>query len=166
MEIQVQEVRLPGIGMRYDVELGDGRRVFVVAARDGRREIGLRGADDEPGLAMELDRDAAVVLGSLLLGARFVFDTSADERRDADEVVVDSVELTAASPILGRTQSEIWQSDPDALVLAIISEDTPQLVEDRMSHRCRPGDRVVVAARSALIGEVLSRLGGAVRAES
>jgi hypothetical protein len=37
--VEVEEVRLPGIGTRYDFATGEGRRVGVVSHRTGRLEF-------------------------------------------------------------------------------------------------------------------------------
>lgn len=171
MEIRVSEHPLPGIGVRYEIEGAGRQRLYVVAHRDGRREVGLLSDDGSADLHVSLDQPAAVTIAALLLGARFSFDTG-DARRDtsdtsdtsdgawsnAGEVVVDVVELADGSPAIGRTRMELDLDDPDAVVLAVVSDSTPELVESETEHRCQVGDRVVVAARVARIGAVAAAL--------
>lgn len=160
MEMRVREERLPGIGMRYDLDLPDHRRLFVIAEPGGRRHLGLSRGGDEPEWQVTLDQDRAVMVAALLLGARFTLDTSHDDSVASDEVVVDTVELGPASPAIGKVLPEIALPDADAVVLAIVSDSTPELVEDDAAHRCLPGDRVVVAARGARIDELSRHLRG------
>lgn len=157
MEIRVREERLPGVGVRYELDLDDGSTLFVLAEAGGRRHIGRLHGDDEPAWQVVLDQERAVTLAAaLLLGARFAVDstettgtTPTTGSGTPDDVVVDTVELTAASPAIGLTASEIHLPDDDAVVLAVFSDSTPELVEDERTHRCRPGDHAVFASRSA-----------------
>lgn len=162
MEVRVREQRLPGVGNRYELDLPDGRRLFVVVMRDGRRTIGLHVASaDEPDLVATLGPEHAMTLAALLMGARFSVDTAEPERLPADQVVVETVTLGPDSPAVGRPMAEIpLPADAEAAVLAVISDDTPELVEDPVTRPCRPGDRVVVAARRALLASVARELAG------
>lgn len=158
MEIRVREERLPGIGMRYDIDLGAQRGLFVIAESRGPRHLGLMGRDGTPDWQITISQEQAVMLSALLLGARFTLDTRDDDRVAGDEVVVDTVELSEASPLIGKTRAEIMLPAADAAVLAVISDATPELVEDDATYRCRPLDRVVVAARAAEIDEVAAHV--------
>ena len=51
-------------------------------------------------------------------------------------------------------------ADCDAAVLAVISDATPDLIEDHTTRPCQPGDRIVIAARHRYIADVAGRLGG------
>jgi K+/H+ antiporter YhaU regulatory subunit KhtT len=158
MEMRVSEQALPGIGMRYDIDVGAGRRLYVIATRDGRREVGVMGEGDRPDLHVSLDQHASVTLAALLLGARFTVDTREEAWISSDEVVVEVVELRADSAAVGRYQEELDLGDPEAVVLAVMSDTTPELVESSTDHRCRAGDRIVVAARAARIAHVVAAL--------
>ncbi|MBK9179792.1 MAG: hypothetical protein IPM45_09525 [Acidimicrobiales bacterium] len=159
MEIQVREQHLPGIGVRYDLELADDRTMFVITDRSGTRHVGLVGQNDAPAWQITLEPDRAVMLAALLLGARFTLDTRGEDRVAADEVVVDTITLTDCSPVIGAAAADIRLPGEDASVLAVICDTTPELIEDR-AHRCRPGDRAVIAARAADIDDVTDYVRG------
>ncbi len=144
----MHEQSLPGVGVRYDLHGPDGGRLYVIVDRDGRRSIGVPGPDDEPVQQVSLDPDEAVVVASLLLGARFSLDTRHDARHEGDEAVVDIVALGPTSSAVGLTQTEIAGLHAEAVVLAVLSGSTPEIVEDETRYRAQPGDRVVVAARA------------------
>jgi K+/H+ antiporter YhaU regulatory subunit KhtT len=162
MEIHVREQRLPGIGHRYELALDLNRRLTVVVQDGGRRELGLvSGRADEPDLVVSLSQEEAVALAALLSGARFAIDSSEDDRIDSDQVVVETVTLGAGSPAVGRAMKDIRLSgDKEATVLAVIRDETPELVEDETSQACRPGDRVVIVARRHHLDEVVHALAG------
>jgi K+/H+ antiporter YhaU regulatory subunit KhtT len=158
MEMRVVEQMLPGIGMRYEIDVGDARQLYVIVYRDGRRDIGVMGSADEPEAHVALDPQAAVTIAALLLGARFTLDTSSDTWVSSDEAVVEVVELADDSPALGKYPGEIELVDPEAVVLAVMSDSTPELVESETGHRALAGDRVVVAGRAARIAHVTAAL--------
>lgn len=160
VDVRVREQALPGIGMRYEIEVGEGRQLFVIAYRDGRREIGVTGHGDTPDARAGLDQEAAVTVAALLLGARFTVDTREGAWVSSDEVVVDVVELGEVSPAVGKSQAELDLADPEAVVLAVTSDTTPELIESETDYRCQVGDRVVVAARASRIDQVAAALHG------
>lgn len=162
MEIHVREQRLPGIGHRYELALDLDRRLTVVVQDGGRRELGLvSGRADQPEVVVSFSQEQAVALAALLSGARFAIDSSDDHRIDSDEVVVETVILGTGSPAVGRSMKDIrLTGDKEATVLAVIRDETPELVEDETSQPCQPGDRVVIAARRQHLREVVQALAG------
>jgi TrkA domain protein len=158
MDLTVKEQRLAGIGMRYELQLENGRTMFVVAEGTGRRTLGLMEDPDTPGPSIVLDAQQAVMVAALLLGARFTVETGQGEMPGHD-VMVDTFVLSADSPVIGRTKAQIHLDDPDATLLAVISDATPDVVEDEVRYRCRAGDRVVVAGRGSQMSSVVAHLG-------
>ena len=106
------------------------------------------------------ESDTAVALAALL-GARFSIDTTGDDRIDAGEVAIETVTLRPSSPAVGRPMTEIsLAGDSEAAVLAVIRDDTPDLIEDDEGRCCQPGDRVVIAARRDRLSAVVDQLAG------
>ena len=69
MPVDLQETRLPGIGVKYALPLDDGGRVTVILHNDGLREIyWFRRGDDDPRAVIRLDDDEARQLGAVLGG--------------------------------------------------------------------------------------------------
>lgn len=162
MDIHIREQALPGIGHRYELSLGHRRWLAVIVKNDGRREINI-GSDhaDEPDAIATLAQAQAVAIASVLTGARFSIDTSDDPGVDSDVVNVETVTLTERSPAIGRTVGEIpLLHDSDASVLAVIRDETPDLIEDTAKQPCQAGDRVAVAARRDRLAEVVQHLAG------
>jgi K+/H+ antiporter YhaU regulatory subunit KhtT len=69
--VHVQE--LPGIGRRYDLDLGRAdERLSVVVRNDGTRDLYVfAGRRDEPSAVIELSEEQARKLGALLGGTFF-----------------------------------------------------------------------------------------------
>ena len=162
MDIHIREQRLPGIGHRYELDLDTGQRLTVVVQHGGRREVGLVSRlADEPAAVVSLSEEQAVALAALLSGARFSIDSTGDDQIHADEVVVETVTLRPGSPAIGRPLNDIrLMGDSEAAVLAVIRDETPELVEDEVTRPSQAGDRVVIAARRQHLATVVRQLAG------
>lgn len=64
----VRTQELPGIGMRYDIDLGrPDHRVSVIVHRDGARELYVfASTDEEPTAVLELSEEQARKLSAVL----------------------------------------------------------------------------------------------------
>jgi K+/H+ antiporter YhaU regulatory subunit KhtT len=160
MDLRIREQALPGIGHRYELPVDAERTLVVVVQRDGGRQVGVRhGEADEVTVLLDLDHDQAMAVAALLTGARFSIESEPGAR--AQDVAVETATLSERSPAIGRRVHEVpLVADADAAILAIIRDDTPQLVEDEATEPCRPGDRVVVAARRDRVADVVRQLTG------
>jgi TrkA domain protein len=160
-DVHIREHALPGIGRRFDLDVGDGLTLVVVTRRDGSRDIAVRERDaDEPRRSVHLRREQAVAIGSLLLGARFSMEDPGGED-DQPGVDVATVVLGDASPAVGQLPGEVdLPRGAEAAVVAVARDDTPQLLEDDRIRLLEPGDRLVVAARPEHLDEVLHHLAG------
>jgi TrkA domain protein len=163
MDIHIREQRLPGIGHRYELNVDGGRKLTVVVQHGGRREVGLVSPlVEEPDAVVSLSEEQAVALAALLSGARFSIDSTTDDHIDCDEVVVETVTLGPGSPAVGRPANDIHlMGGTDAAVLAVIRDETPELVvEDETTRPSQPGDRVVIAVRREHLATVVRQLAG------
>ena len=162
MDIHIREQRLPGVGHRYELDIDAGRKLTVVVQHGGRREVGLwSGPADEADAVVSLSQEQAVALAALLSGARFSIDSTGDNQIDADQVAVETVTLGAASPAVGRPLKDIpLMGDSEAAALAVIRDETPEMVDDETTRPCQPGDRVVIAARRQHVAAVVRALAG------
>jgi TrkA domain protein len=119
--MNVFETEIPGVGRRFELELTGDSRVVVVVHHDGRCELFRREGPDADGeKVLDLTGDQANKLGSILEGAYF-------EAVDVDELsvplggaIIEWVELTADSPLVGGTLGESdVRSETGVTVMAI-----------------------------------------------
>lgn len=100
----VNEIRLPGIGVRYDFETERGLRLAVIHHRTGEREVVLYDTPD-PDAGRELLRlgpeDARTL--AELLGVSQVAKELAELEQDVEGLATDRLPLPSASPYAGRT---------------------------------------------------------------
>jgi len=158
-DVHIREQNLPGIGRRFDLDVEGDLRLIVVARRNGSRDISVSDKDaDTPRRSVHLRREQAVAVGSLLLGARF---SDSGEDGGEGELDVGTVVIGAGSPAVGRIPTEIPLSGaPEAAVVAVARDDTPQLLEDDRHRTCEVGDRLVIAARREHLDAVMDHLAG------
>lgn len=159
MEVRIREQSLPGIGHRYELPVDAKRSLIVVVQRGGGRQIVVGRPDaDEPAAAVTLTHDQAMAVAALLTGARFAIEAEREHQAGGD-VAVETVTLSERSPAVGRLVRHVpLLAGADAAILAVIRDDTPQLVEDEDAEPCRAGDRVVVAARRDRLAAVVREL--------
>lgn len=101
--MNVEVTPLPGIGVRKDFVVQSGRRVGVIAHRDGEIELIVSRADDPDACiaSMPLTIDEAATLGSLL-GAPQLVAQLAEEHKDLPGITTKQLPITEGSPFDGR----------------------------------------------------------------
>lgn len=100
----VNEIPLPGVGVRYEFVTQKGDRVGVVHHRSGLRELVLfeREDPDTSHDLLRLEPEDSRTLAELL-GVSQVAKELAELERDVEGLAVDRLPLGAASPFDGRT---------------------------------------------------------------
>ena len=168
--------RLPGVGWRYDLDLIGGSRLVVVVEDGGRRHLMvMRSGDTDPLVSVALTGEQALAVAALVSGARFGVAEegvgvpagggapkgAGEEGGGAQgEVVVESLVVQPSSRAVGLPAEDLDRRlGPDATLLAVISDQTPEIVEEERGRPTRPGDRVVVAVRRSRLDEALALLG-------
>jgi TrkA domain protein len=119
----ITESDLPGVGKKFEIELGGGEEMIVVIHNTGKREVfRRRDPDADSEKAFAFDDDLARKIGSIIEGAYF------------QPVELDEVEVP-----LGEAIIEWHEVDPDS-ELAGVSLETA-------SVRARTGASVVAIQR-------------------
>ena len=160
-EVRVRELMLPGVGYRYELPVDRDRSLVLVVQHGGGREIGIAlPGHDGLAAAVKLSQDQAAAVAALLTGARFALEPDSGPA-PGSVVAVETATLGERSPAVGHLVGDVSRlAGGDAVILAVIRDDTPQLVEDSDVQPCRAGDRLVVAARQDRLAEVVRELTG------
>ncbi len=105
--VNVDVTALPGIGVRKDFEVKSGRRVGVVAHRDGDIDLIVSKPDDPDAIAAQvpLSTDEASVLANLLGAPQLVAKLN-DDHRDLPGITTRQLAIGDESPYAGRTLGE------------------------------------------------------------
>lgn len=101
---EIREVKLPGVGVRFEFETAEGKRIGVISHRTGSREIYVSRPDDpdEFTRVLGLLPDDARTLAELL-GATRVAQQLADLQQRIEGLVIDWLPLREDSAYAGRT---------------------------------------------------------------
>ncbi len=159
--MDVNEILLPGVGVRYELDTAAGVRVGVVSYRDGRFELVRYQADDpdsSSSLLVLTSEEADTV--AELMGAPRLTERFADLTREIPGLASATVDIPSGSEFdgspLGDTRA---RTRTGASVVAIvrgadvIASPTPQQV-------LRGGDALVVVGTDAGIHGVRTIVGG------
>ncbi|ASF06247.1 MULTISPECIES: cation:proton antiporter regulatory subunit [Nocardia] len=105
--MNVDVTALPGIGVRKDFEVRSGRRIGVVAHRDGDIDLIVSKLDDPDACAAQipLSTDEAAVLANLLGAPQLVAKLN-DEHSDLPGITTRQMAIAEESPYAGRTLGE------------------------------------------------------------
>ncbi|MEU9735924.1 cation:proton antiporter regulatory subunit [Streptomyces sp. NPDC048002] len=105
--VDINEVLLPGVGLRYEFVNRDGDRIGVVARRSGDFEVVVyEGADpDEARAVLRLTEEEADALAEIL-GAPRIAERFADLTREVPGLSAGQIEVAAGTPFAGRPLGE------------------------------------------------------------
>jgi K+:H+ antiporter subunit KhtT len=157
---EVNETRLPGVGVRYDFTTADGSRVGVLVHRTGRRELLVYGREDPDACQAVLRLDAADThtLVDLLGGSQVSEELAAMQQLEG--LTIDWLRIPATSPWVGRSlRDAAVRSITGVSVVAVVRGDTtipapePDFVLDA-------DDIAVVVGTPAGIDQLVSLLRG------
>jgi TrkA domain protein len=138
MPVDLQETRMPGVGVKYTLRLHGGGRIAVILHNDGTREVyWFRHVhDDEPRAVINLDDDEARQLGAVLGGAYERPKIVEELEMALGELSIEWVPVPDDSPAIGKTLAECaFRARTSVTVIAILREPEPV-------SGAQPGDTV------------------------
>ena len=143
--LQVEEVRLPGIGVRHDFETRGGRRVGVVSHRSGQRDLLVYDSRDPDRCSesIPLAADEADTLAELLGAPRIVERLAALHEQIAG-LASEELAIPAGSPYEDRTLGDTQARTRTGSSIVAVLREQEILPSPGPDFRFRAGDRVVV----------------------
>lgn len=161
-EVHVREVPLPGNARLFNITLADGSMVTLSTRADSSDrtlEVTPPGADESV-IGVRFSAAESTTLAALLSGIRFVISEPADAQA-VDAANLRTVTLRAGSPAVGRRLHDLEVVDSaDARVIAVIRDDTDDLLETDPERPCEVGDRLVIVGRPGSMSDIVLRLTG------
>jgi K+:H+ antiporter subunit KhtT len=154
MPIDLRETRLPGVGVKYTLRLGDGARLAVILHNDGDRELYVFGRnDDDPRAVVRLDDDEARQLGAVVGGAYERPKIVEDLEMALGELTIEWVRVPDDSPTIGKTLAECgFRARAGITVIAILRE--PEAVTG-----AQPDDVILQGDTLVTVGKAASYAG-------
>jgi TrkA domain protein len=143
--MDVNEVLLPGVGLRYEFTNQDGDRIGVIARRSGDFEV-VAYPEEDPDEGSPLFRLTAQEADTVaeILGAPRIAERFADLTREVPGLVAGQIEVPAASPHgnqpLGHTRA---RTRTGASIVAIVRREEV-LASPSPAEVILPGDVLVV----------------------
>ncbi|HZA15907.1 MAG TPA: cation:proton antiporter regulatory subunit [Pseudonocardiaceae bacterium] len=145
MEVEVEETRLPGIGLRHDFVTAQGRRIGVITQRNGVRHVALYDEEDSDACeaTVELTSEESEVLAELL-GAPRITERFARLREQVEGLVTEGLPIAAGSPFVDGTLGDTAiRTRTGASVVAVLRGDDV-FASPTPDFRFQPGDRLIV----------------------
>ena len=158
----MREHPLPGNARMFAMTLADGTIVTLsTRAESTDRTLEVTPPDsDESVVAAHFNAAESTTLAALLSGIRFVIQQP-QEHQPVDAANLRTVTLPAGSPAIGFRLHDLDVPDSiDARVIAVIRDDTEDLIESDPDRPCQPGDRLVIVGRPGSMSDMVRRLTG------
>jgi TrkA domain protein len=150
LPLDLQETRLPGVGVKYTLRLHDGGRLAVIMHNDGMRELYWfrHGHDDEPRAVISLDDDEARQLGAVIGGAYERPKIVEELEMALGELQIEWVPVPDSSPWIGRTLAEAgFRARTGVTIIAILREPEP-VSGAQPGDVVKRGDTLVTVAKA------------------
>jgi TrkA domain protein len=149
MPLDLQETRMPGIGVKYTLRLHGGGRIAVILHNDGTREVyWFRHAhDDEPRAVISLDDDEARQFGAVIGGAYERPKIVEDLEMALGELQIEWIPVPDTSPWIGKTLAEAaFRARTGVTIIAILREPEP-VTGAQPQDVVKQGDTLVTVAK-------------------
>jgi TrkA domain protein len=150
MPLDLQETRMPGVGVKYTLRLDGGGRIAVIQHNDGRRELyWFRHAhDDDPRAVIALDDDEARQLGAVIGGAYERPKIVEDLEMALGELTIEWVPVPDTSPWIGKTLAEAaFRARTGVTIIAILRDPEP-VTGAQPQDEVKRGDTLVTVAKA------------------
>jgi TrkA domain protein len=150
--IRIEKVDLPGIGVRHDLVTEGGRRLGVVAYRDGDRELAIYDRDDPDAcrFSLPISDDEAEALSDLF-GASVAISRLTKLTDETDGLYTEKIELPAGSPFVDKTLGDTKTRTRTHVSVVAIIRDRRVIPSPTPSETLREGDVIVtVGTREGL----------------
>lgn len=143
---QIEETRLPAIGIRHDFSTVGGRRIGLVTNFSGRRKLLVYDERDPDACQDTVDLDDADVRTlTEVLGAPQVVQKLSDLQQAVAGLTIDWLEIPSTSPFAGKTigESQI-RTRTGASVVALIRDGGEVVPSPTPDDTIGTGDTLVV----------------------
>jgi TrkA domain protein len=153
--MDVKEVLLPGVGLRFEFENRDGDRIGVVARRTGDFEVFVYPSDD-PDQAQQVFRltDEEADALAQILGAPRIAERFADLTREVPGLNAGQVTIRPGSPYVNRPLGDTRARTRTGASIVAIVRDEEVLASPGPAETLRANDVLVVIGTEDGIGGV------------
>jgi TrkA domain protein len=152
--VDVKEVLLPSIGVRYEFTNHDGERIGIIARRSGEFEV-VRYARDDPDQARPVfrltDEEADAV--AQILGAPRIAERFTELTREVPGIDAGQVHIRPGSPFVGRPLGDTRvRTRTGASIVAIVRNDEVLASPGPAELLCTNDVLVVIGTEKGITG--------------
>ncbi|MDQ3914725.1 MAG: cation:proton antiporter regulatory subunit [Actinomycetota bacterium] len=156
---EIREVKLPGVGVRYEFETAERNRIGVISHRTGLREIYISRRDDpdEFKRVLGLSPDDARTLAELL-GATRVAQQLAELQQSIEGLIIDWLPVREDSAYAGRTIGEAQMRSRTGVSVVAIVRGEEAVPAPGPAERLDSGDYLVVVGTARGVEQAVELL--------
>ena len=156
---EINEVDLPGVGVRYEFVTTQGQRVGVVAHRSGRREVYVADPEDPDKFkrVLELSEDDARTLAEVLGAARVARELAELQQR-VEGLAIDWLPVRDDSPYAHRSIGDARVRSRTGVSIVALIRGNDAIPAPGPAEEMNPGDYLVVVGTPRGIEEVVELL--------
>jgi TrkA domain protein len=156
---EVNEVELPGVGVRHEFITEDGNRVGVVSHRSGRREIYLADAEDPDRFrrALRLSEEDARTLAEILGASRVAAELAALQQK-IEGLAIDWLPVREDSPYAHRPIGAARVRTRTGVSVVAVLRGDQAIAAPGPEVEMEPGDYLVVVGTPRGIEQVVEVL--------
>jgi len=143
--MNIEETPLPGIGVRRELRLANGRRMGVVTHRDGQTELIISRRDDPDACAasIPLSAEESSALGALLGATQLIAQLSA-EQKDVPGVTTHQILIREGSAFAGRPLGDTHMRTQTGTSIVALLRGPEVIGSPRPDQVLEPGDLAVI----------------------
>jgi TrkA domain protein len=143
--VDVEQIALPGVGLRYEFQTEAGQRIAVVSRRTGKQELVLYAQDDpdSAGVVIPLTATEADTLAEIL-GAPHIVERLSDLHRQVVQLIVEQIAVPVGSRYDGRPLGDTQaRTRTGASIVAVVRGENV-FASPRPDFVLRSGDVLIV----------------------
>lgn len=156
---EIDEVKLPGVGVRYEFRTAEGNRIGVISHRTGLREIYVSRRDDpdEFKRVLGLSPNDARTLAELL-GATRVAQQLAELQQRIEGLVIDWLPIREDSAYVARTIGDARIRTRTGVSVVAIVRGEEAVPAPGPEHQLESGDYLVVVGTARGVEQTVELL--------
>jgi TrkA domain protein len=141
----VYETEVPGVGKKFEVEIGGGERLVVLLHHDGKRELFHKpDPDSDAQRLVSLSAPLARKVGAIIQGAYFQPVETDEVEVPLGEAIIEWLDVEAASPLAGQTLAETDLRQRTGASVIAIQRDSETIPNPGPDERIEDGDILVL----------------------
>ncbi|WP_415381437.1 cation:proton antiporter regulatory subunit [Halosimplex sp. TS25] len=141
----VYETEVPGVGHKFELDIGGGERLIVVIHHDGKRDVYLRPEEDADSEQLfTLSGDQARKFGSILEGTYFQPVELDEVAVPLGEAIIEWADVAEGSKLAGTSLETASVRETTGASIIAIQRGEETIPNPTATTRIQPGDTLVI----------------------